>query len=98
MSAVQKLRRCGVSLGVLAAGSPGVVCIGQQVDVARLFASREYWNPPPGERGHGLADKILPRARRYVDAHRDHGLIYLEDDMVFDPDGPCHGWVEIGEA
>lgn len=73
---------------------PGVVAVGQQVDVARLFACREYWTPPPGERGHGLADEILPRARRYLDEHRDHGVIYLEDDMVFDPDGPCHDWTE----
>lgn len=77
---------------------PGVVAIGRRVDVARLLASREYWNPPPDEQSPGLADGVLPRARRYLELHRDHGVLYLEDDMIFNPDGPCHDWVEIVEA
>lgn len=74
---------------------PGVAVMGEWIDVARLLACHEYWNPPPDEQSHALVHETLPRVRRYVDAHRDHGLIYLEDDMVFDPDGPCHDWLEI---
>lgn len=92
---MRDVRRCGAYW--LLEG-PGVVVIGKQVDVERLFAIDEYWTPPPGERNPGLADEILPRARRYLDAHRDHGVIYLQDDMVFDPDGPCHDWQEIAET
>lgn len=77
---------------------PGVVMIGKPVDAERLLALDEYWNPPPGERNPRLADEILRRARRYLDAHREHGVVYLQDDMVLDPDGACHDWLEILEV
>jgi hypothetical protein len=77
---------------------PGLVAIGERIDAPRLLACHEYWNPPPDEQSPGLIVEILPRVRRYLEAHRDHGVIYLEDDLVFDPDGPCHGWAEIEEV
>jgi hypothetical protein len=73
---------------------PGIVAIGKSVSVDAVTATAKYWNPPPEEQSDWLVKQILPQVRRYLAAHGDHGLIYIEDDMVFDPDGACADWEE----
>jgi hypothetical protein len=38
--------------------------------------------------------QMLPQVRRYLEAHGDHGLIYIEDDMVFHEEGAYADWEE----
>jgi hypothetical protein len=77
---------------------PGLVVIGEPVSVDVVLSAEEYWNPPVEEESKWLVEQILPRVKQYLAAHRKHGIIYIEDDLVFDPEGLCADWVEVKTA
>jgi hypothetical protein len=71
---------------------PGIVAIGEPVSVEGVLSATEYWSLPAEDDSQWLVEDVLPRVRRYLSAHRDHGLLYIESDSVFDD------WVEVTEA
>src|SRR4051812_24157981 len=73
---------------------PGIVIVGKPVSVDNVNAAVDYWNPPPEEQSEWLVKQILPQVKRYLAVHRDHGIVYIEDDLVFDPEGMCADWDE----
>jgi hypothetical protein len=77
---------------------PGIVAIGEPISVEAVLAASDYWSPPVGEGSQWLVEGVLPRVRRFLAAHRDHGILYIESDLVFDPEGPCADWIEVEDA
>jgi hypothetical protein len=75
---------------------PGIVTIGEPVSVEAVLAASDYWSPPAEEESRWLVEGVLPQVRQYMAEHRDHGILYIEDDTAFDPEGPCADWVQVG--
>ena len=73
----------------------GVVSLGKPVSADAVLAATPYWNPPAEERSAWLCEEILPRVRRYLASHREHDLLYFEED---DPGGLFADWVETVES
>jgi hypothetical protein len=73
---------------------PGIVQLGQSVTAEAILSVAKYWDPPAEDRSEWLCRRILPRVRRFLTAHQNHRLTYIEADSIFDPDGPCADWAE----
>jgi hypothetical protein len=76
----------------------GVVAIGEPISVEAVLAESDYWSPPAEERSRWLVEGVLPQVRRYLAAHRDHGILYIESELVFDAEGPFADWVEAANT
>ncbi len=74
---------------------PGVVQRNGGVDVEAVSACTEYWNPPDEEESGWLYERILPAVRRFLDDHRDHGIVYTDEDVIYDEESLFYGWTEI---
>ncbi len=74
--------------------NPGIVSLGQPVSLPSVLNAIDYWNPLLDDRSKWLVDEILPRVKLFIEQHSDHELLYIEQDMVFDPEGPCADWIE----
>lgn len=77
---------------------PGIVRLGHAVSVEAVLSAAEYWSPFDDGDSRWLLEDVLPRVRRYLAAHGEHGIIYIESDLVFNPDGPYAEWVEVVDA
>jgi hypothetical protein len=74
---------------------PGIVQLGQSVDVQQVFKHDEYWNPPDGENSAWLCNEILPTVRYFLRTHMAHKVLYVEDDQIFDENSVMFNWVEV---
>lgn len=63
---------------------PGVVRRGEAVPVPSVLNAEEFWNPPPEERSAWLTREVLPSVRCFLEEHRDHALLFLEEDDIFE--------------
>src|SRR5947209_7404288 len=73
---------------------PGIVKPGEPVDLSALLSQHEFWNPTPDEDSSWLTEQVLPTLKHFLNKHRDHGLRYVESDMVWDPEGRFADWAE----
>ncbi len=54
-----------------------------------------YWNPPERERSDWLCERVLPAVRRFLDDHREHGVVYTDDPTACNEEALSQGWSEI---
>src|ERR1041384_3460545 len=54
----------------------GIVGRGAPVSIERLRSARDYWTPPKSESSYWLEAEVLPSARRFLDEHRCHRLVF----------------------
>ena len=74
---------------------PGVVRLGEQFSPAVVFAASDYWQPPPEERAPWLVDHTLPAVRDFLTQHKEHTLLYLEENHLYQDDGKYAGYTQI---
>jgi hypothetical protein len=74
---------------------PGAVRLNEGVDVGRVMACTEYWNPPEQERSEWLCERVLPAVHRFLDEHREHGIVYTDEGVICDEESLYYGWSEI---
>ena len=72
-----------------------VVHLDHDVDVERLLAASEYWNPPAEEGGPWLSQDILPTARSFLRRHAGHRLVYVEEDRLITDSTHGGEWRQI---
>ncbi len=77
---------------------PRLVSLGEPVVVEAVLRADSYWNPRPDEQSDWLCKQVLSAVRRYLTEHREHKLVYIESDMVFDPDRPFSKWTDVSGA
>lgn len=76
---------------------PGIIERGKSVKVADVQAAQAYWNPPQEESNRWLYDEVFPSTRRFLEAHRDHHLIYGErEDFIPNDEAGFLDWMQIG--
>ena len=73
---------------------PGIVRLGEIVDVERVRAHQPYWSPPPGEGSAWLYNEVFPSGREFFTRHREHGITFCEDNDLSD-DVFLH-WLQLG--
>ena len=73
----------------------GHVKLNEGVNVDNILALNNYWNPPPDEQKKWLCEKILPKVKVFLSAHKEHGIIYLESDTIFCEESLYYNWIEI---
>ena len=78
--------------------NPGVVQLGEGIDVDSILGCRSYWNPPDAERSEWLCEKILPTVYRFLCEHRDHGLTYIEEEHILAEESLQRNWSEVEGA
>ncbi len=74
---------------------PGIVILGQPVDVARVFEQRAYWHPRPEEENDWLCREILPTVRAFLDTHGAHGVEFVDEEFLFEQRELGYEWREI---
>jgi hypothetical protein len=77
---------------------PRIVSPGEPVVVAQVLQTAPYWDPPLEDQTDWLCKQVLPAVRRYLTEHRGHRLVYLEADMVLDPERPRAKWIDVSIA
>ena len=70
----------------------GAVERGERVDVEKVLAVTEYWR---GVEGDERLEKLLPQVRTFLEAHREHEIIFGEEEIFHHFDVPSLGWMEI---
>ena len=75
----------------------GLVTRGKPAPVDRLLSAREYWTPPKSESSYWLEAEVLPSARRFLDEHRCHRIVFggTADFLSPDPDDILN-WMQVG--
>jgi hypothetical protein len=74
---------------------PGVVQHNEGVNVEAVLACTEYWSPPEQERSDWLCERVLPAVRRFLNDHREHGIVYTDQDVIYNEESLYYGWSEI---
>jgi hypothetical protein len=74
---------------------PGVVRHNEGVDVGLVTACPEYWDPPEQERSEWLCDRVLPAVRRFLADHREHGIVYIDEETLYNEDSLHYNWSEV---
>lgn len=75
----------------------GLVTRGTPAPVDRLLSARDYWAPPKHESSYWLEAEVLPSARRFLDEHRCHQILFgsTADFLSPDPDDILN-WMQVG--
>jgi len=73
---------------------PGIVRLGETVDVQRVLTHEPYWNPPPGESSTWLYNEVFPSVREFFTRHREHGIRFWEGNDL--PDDVFLNWLQLG--
>ena len=75
----------------------GVVMRGRPAQVDPLLSAREYWNPPKSDSSYWLEAEVLPSARRFIDEHKGHRIVFgaTADFLSPDPDDILN-WMQVG--
>lgn len=76
---------------------PHVVALGEPVVAEDVLRAEGYWSPSKDDVSDGLARRILPAVKRYLTAHREHRILYLEEDML-QPGTGFWGWTDVSGA
>lgn len=74
---------------------PGIVIISGGVDVEAVRGCAEYWAPPVESRSPWLVDRILPRVRVFIEQHGSHGMVYVDEEVIYNEDTLYYNWKEI---
>lgn len=56
---------------------PGLVALGEGVDVGVVLGCESYWNPPMDESHDWLRVSIFPTVRKFLEDHRLHGVVFV---------------------
>lgn len=73
----------------------GIVQLGEGVPITSLLECEEYWNPPEAEKSEWLCDKILPTVSTFIRNHADHGLVYVDSDLITREESILYNWTEV---
>jgi hypothetical protein len=75
----------------------GVVKRGEPVSVEAVLAARQYWQPSETESAEWLYKEVLPSARRLLEEHRHHRIVFgnTADFLSHDRDGFLD-WLQLG--
>ncbi|MDZ4659915.1 MAG: hypothetical protein SH868_20250 [Bythopirellula sp.] len=74
---------------------PGIVQRGEGVDVEVVFSCDEYWYPPAEECSEWLCEKILPSVRKFLEEHRSHGIVYIEEEHILAEQSIQYNWSKL---
>ena len=75
--------------------APGLVKRGERVDVEAVLGCRSYWEPPGAECYEWVIDRVLPSVRRFLEEHREHGIVFLFDWDIPRELPPSETWHEV---
>ena len=75
----------------------GLVTRGEPVSVNALLSAADYWAPPNIESSNWLNTEVLPSARRFIDEHKCHQIVFgnTADFLSPDPDDILN-WMQVG--
>ena len=75
----------------------GIVSRNESVNVDTVLATAKYWTPPRDEDWGWLYQAILPPLQRFLDAHRNHRIVFgTGEDFAPDMDDYDFEWMQIG--
>lgn len=67
---------------------PGIVQKGQPISVEAVLQAEEYWHIPERQDDHAeWLRRDLPKIKAFLEKHRNHEIIYGEDDFLWGDDG-----------
>jgi hypothetical protein len=75
---------------------PGVVRLGDDVDVQRVLDHAPYWNPPRCAESACLHEEVFPTVREFFRLHGGHLIVYWEGNHK--PENVFIGWLELGPS
>jgi hypothetical protein len=85
---------CGYRWAYWSLEEPGFVARGKSVDIARVLAASEYWSPPDREQSKWLYEEVFPSVRAFLEAHRQHGIVFWEANDL--PETDRLDWLQTG--
>jgi hypothetical protein len=75
--------------------APGLVKRLESVDVDAVLGCRSYWEPADPASYEWVVQRVLPAVSRFLDEHREHGIVFLYDWDI-PSDGPAsETWREV---
>lgn len=75
--------------------SAGTVKLGQGIDVEKILEFDPYWNPPDDEKSDWLEQTIFPSVKLFLERHRTHGILYIEEDYICAEETLIYNWTEV---
>lgn len=74
---------------------PGIVRVGEAVSPSAVLAAGDYWSPPRDEHSDWLLREVLPAVRRFFTEHREHRLLFLQEEHFCREGTGYNGYTEI---
>jgi hypothetical protein len=74
---------------------PGIVQQQQVIDVPRVLAANEYWDIGDSPESAWLREGVLPKVRAFLAEHESHGIVYVEDEWLWNREDAGESWTEI---
>lgn len=60
----------------------GVTCLAEPISVAKVIAAEKYWHVDDDSESTLLRDRVLPGVRLFLGEHRNHEILYVEEDWL----------------
>lgn len=73
---------------------PGIIQLGERVDVDRVLSHAPYWDAPADSPSDWLSKEVLPSVRQFFADHAGHDIVYWQIDDL--PDDKPLNWLWIG--
>lgn len=73
----------------------GLVRLGEGVQLSSVLACSDYWHPPEEEKSEWLCERILPAVDKFLRAHGEHGLVYIEEEHIYEEVSILANWSEV---
>lgn len=74
----------------------GIVTRGENVDVEAVLAAENYWNPPQDGVSRWLCEEVFPPLRQFLHNHKNHRIVFGEDEDFAPDDDYYLDWMQIG--
>jgi hypothetical protein len=76
----------------------GIVSRKKEVSVGSVLAANNYWNPPRGETSRWLYEEIFPPLKKFLEDHKDHRVVFGEQEDFAPDDDYYLDWMQIGDG
>ncbi len=73
----------------------GIVRQKQVVSVPAVLAATEYWTIDRSPESTWLRDGVLPKVHAFLIEHERHGVVYVEDEWIWNREEAGESWAEI---
>lgn len=74
---------------------PGIVNQPEAVEIDRVFSTGGYWETDDVPTSNWLREGVLPKVRAFLQEHREHSVLYVDEDWIYHREDIGESWREV---